>query len=146
MQNFNLDEGYKEFTINNDPNRVIRFNPADYGIIERINEAYKEIEKISKIKEDIELRADGTPIEEFAKAAEVVNKVSTTIKKQIDYIFNSDVSDVVFGKQSPLSTIKGMPLYERFLEVVMPEIKKEIESERKASEKRIEKYTKQVIK
>lgn len=146
MQNFNLDEGYKEFTINNDPSRIIRFNPADYGIIERINEAYKEIERMSKIKEDIELRADGTPIEEFSKLAAVVTEVSDTIKKQINYIFNADVSDMVFGKQSPLSLIKGMPLYERFLEAVLPEIKKEIEAERKASEKRIEKYTNQVIK
>ena len=144
MQNLNFDDGYKEFSINNDPSRVIRFNPADFGIIERINKAYDEIEKATKIDTDIELKANGEPMKLIGQAAEMVKSMSDTIRNQIDYIFNNPVSEVVFGNQSPLGMVKGVPLYERFLSTLIPVIQKEVESEMVASRKRISKYTNKV--
>jgi len=141
MQNLNFDDGYKEFSINNDVSRVIRFNPADFSIVERIKVAYDEIEKATHIENDIELKADGTPVEQLGQAAEIVKGVNDTIKKQVDYIFNSPVSDMVFGNQSPLSMVKGMPLYERFLNTLVPVIQKEVKAQQEASQKRISKYT-----
>lgn len=141
MQNLNFDDGFKEFSINNDPSKVIRFNPADFGIIERINTAYNEIQKTTQIEDDIQLNPDGTPMEMIGKVAEVVKGIADSIKAQIDYIFNSPVSEVVFGNQSPLGMVKGVPLYERFLDIVIPVIKQEVESEMKASQKRVSKYT-----
>ena len=143
MQNLNFDDGYKEYSINNDPNRVIRFNPADFGIIERINKAYEEIDKAT-IDTDIELKANGEPMKLIGQAAEVVKAMNDTIRKQIDYIFNSPVSDIVFGNQSPLGMVKGVPLYERFLSTLIPVIQKEVEAEMLASRKRVSKYTDKV--
>lgn len=144
MQNLNFDDGYKEFSINNDPSRVIRFNPADFGIIERINKAYDEIEKATKIDTDIELKANGEPMKLIGQAAEMVKSMSDTIRNQIDYIFNNPVSEVVFGNQSPLGMVKGVPLYERFLSTLIPVIQKEVEAEMVASRKRVSKYTSKV--
>jgi hypothetical protein len=144
MQNLNFDDGFKEFTINNDSNRVIRFNPADFSIIERIKTAYDEIDKVTQIDEDIELKADGTPIEELGKAAEIVTGINNKIREMIDYIFNSPVSDKVFGKQSPLSIVKGRPLWQGFLECLEPVLKSEIKKAQEESRKRISKYTSQV--
>lgn len=144
MQNLIIDDGFKEFTINNDPNKVIRFNPSDFGIIERINNAYKEIEDVQNSVDDIELNNDGSPVDFLNNAAETVSRVSNIIKKEIDYIFDSPVSEVVFGNQSPLSMVKGAPFYERFLNAVVPIIEKEVKAEQTASQKRISKYTSQV--
>jgi hypothetical protein len=141
MQNLIIDDGCKEFMINNDPNKVIRFNPADYGILERISNAYTAIKDASNIEEDITLKADGDPMEGIKEAAQVVSVVSNTIKEQIDYIFDSPVSSVVFGNQSPMSMVKGIPFYERFLNAVVPVIKKEVHQEQQASASRMEKYT-----
>ena len=33
MQNIRFDDGYKEFMINDDPNKVIRFDPTDFAIL-----------------------------------------------------------------------------------------------------------------
>ena len=41
MQNLSFEDGYKEFTVNEDPERKIRFNPADLSILERFNTARK---------------------------------------------------------------------------------------------------------
>ena len=48
MNNLNFNEGYKEFTINNNPNRVIRFNPTDVGFVERFEVASKALEGLAE--------------------------------------------------------------------------------------------------
>jgi len=145
MQSIRFDDGYKEFMINDDPNKVIRFDPADFGIIERFNTAMKNIEKASEtIKNDIDINPQGEPLSELEEAAEAVAKVNKLIKDQIDYIFDSPVSDMVFGNKSPLALVKGVPLFERFIMAAKEVIEKEVKKEMEASQKRIEKYTKQV--
>ena len=144
MQKLSFDEGYKEFSINGDVNRVIRFNPSDLAIIKRLEEAKNKISESMNIKDDIELDNEGKPVDSLENYSKVISHIDNVIKEQINYIFDSDVANVVFGNQSPLANIKGKPLYERFMESVMPEIKKAVEEEAKESRKRVAKYTKVV--
>ena len=144
MKDLSFDEGYKEFSINGDENRVIRFNPSDLAIIKRLEEAKNKISESMAIKDDIELDNEGKPVDSLENYSKVISHIDNVIKEQINYIFDSDVADVVFGNQSPLANIKGKPLYERFMESVMPEIKKAVEEEAKESRKRVAKYTKVV--
>ena len=46
MQCISFDEGYKEFAINNDENRVIRFNPKDFGILTRMEDTLSDFEAL----------------------------------------------------------------------------------------------------
>ena len=144
MKDLSFDEGYKEFSINGDENRVIRFNPSDLAIIKRLEEAKNKISESMAIKDDIELDNEGKPVDSLENYSKVISHIDNVIKEQINYIFDSDVANVVFGNQSPLANIKGKPLYERFMESVMPEIKKAVEEEAKESRKRVAKYTKVV--
>lgn len=129
METLIIDEGLKTFAINNDENRVIKFNPSDMSILHRVEETLANVEK--EMKKYEEKKLDG----------KTEKKISEFICGQIDYIFNSKVSDVVFNGTSPLSTIKGIPYYVRFIEAVKPIIEEEILAERKASEEKIKKYT-----
>lgn len=145
MQSIKFDEGYKEFCINDDDTRIVRFNPADYGILERFSEARKTIyEEIDKIEKDIEIKADGTPGDETEDAAKLLSELRKLINTQVDYIFGAPVTDVAFGAQSPISTVGGKFLFERFIEASEKVITPCIKAEHQASQKRIEKYTKQV--
>lgn len=127
MKNINFDDGYKEFTINNDPDRTIRFNPSDVAIVERLHKASDALEKL--ISENTE-----------ADAAEAIERMDAAIREQVDYIFNQPVSNKVFGNQSPMAPVGGKMLFERFLEAATPIIMSHVKAERKASEKRISKY------
>lgn len=129
-----FDEGFKEFNINSDPNRVIKFNPTDISIIERAQKVKKEIGEEVKKLDKLEINDD----EAVAKAVEEVNKI---IKEKINYIFGSDVSETVFGVQSPLASANGVTLAERFIAAAIPIIQKEIEDEDKKSKARMSKYT-----
>ena len=144
MQNLVFDEGYKEFTINGDENRVIRFNPSDIAILKRLDEAKDKILEAMQVEKDIELDVEGKPIESLENASKVVKHIDDTIKEQINYVFDYNVSDVVFGKQSPMANIKGLPLYVRFMESVKPVIESALKEESEKSRKRVNKYTKVV--
>ena len=129
MGSINFDEGLKTFDINGDPNRTITINPADFGILERLEAAYARIEAAyGKLK--------GTEVTE-----EVLFAFSSALNREVDYIFNSEVSDIVFGGASPISTVGGVPLFQRFFEAVLPLIEEAVQSEAALSEERIAKYT-----
>lgn len=138
-----FDEGYKEYDINGDPNRIIRVDTADYGLIERFEEAEKRIKAELNKYSGVKINPDGSAEMSDKEACKAVAELSKAIREAIDYIFDYEVSSVVFGNRSPLSTRKGMPLYERFMNAMMPIIQADIEAEVKASNRRVQKYTNQ---
>ena len=81
-------------------------------------------------------------MEMIGKVAEVVKGIADSIKAQIDYIFNSpSVRGCVRQSESFGYGSREFRFYERFLDTVIPVIKQEVESEMKASQKRVSKYT-----
>ncbi len=153
MANINFDEGYKKFTLNNDPNRVIKFNPGDVEMMNRIIDCQKSIDEEVKTLDDIVLdnegnliKADNITADEFEKTAQKVKDFGQFIKDKIDYVFNDKISEVVFQNQSPLSLVEGRPLFYGFLESVIPELEREIKAEQQKSRQKINKYTSQVKK
>lgn len=128
MNNINFDEGYKEFQINNDPNRVLRFNPKDMAFVERLQNAqneFKSMLEMIKGKEDVE---------QIANANKEVRKIT-------DEIFYEGASDIIYGNQHPLTLMGGKTIFERFIEAVGEVMKPYIEKENQLAEKRIKKYT-----
>lgn len=131
MQNISFDEGFKEFSINGDESRVIRFNPKDLGILTRMESTLSDFNDLEKkMKESNE--------DNFLEA---FKDVELSIKEKINSIFNSNVYDVIFNGQSPLALIKGEFLFMSVINAIIPIIEKEIKAEQKASEKRMAKYT-----
>ena len=129
----NFEEGYKEFNINGDKNRIIRFNPADYSIIERAVQAKKTI--LNSVNELKIIEDDDESI------AEAMKKANEIVKENINYIFGADVADIVFGVQSPLSEVGGETLVEKFLDAVTPIITNAIEENKKKKATKVSKYT-----
>lgn len=140
--NLDLGEEYVELTINNDENRVIKVDLSDFGMIERLNESYKKIDEFQNSHKDIKINPDGTAADKLNESAEILKAFNTLVREQIDYILDSKVSDIVFGNKNPLSTVKGVPLYERFLNALKPYIEKIAKREKEESDKRVQKYMK----
>lgn len=131
MKNISFDEGFKEFSINGDENRVIRFNPKDLGILTRMESTLSDFNELDKkLKESNE-----------DNLIDTFKDVELSIKEKMNFIFNSDVHDTIFNGQSPLALVKGEFLFMRVINAIIPIIEKEIEAEQKASEKKMAKYT-----
>lgn len=142
MKNIKIDDGIKSFTINGDPDKVISFDPTDINLGVRIMESLEVIEKLkNELPDEMEVQEGGETSKEAKKYIDEIKRIDGIIKEQIDYMLDAKVSSVVFGNTSTLA-IKGGKLYiERFLDAVLPIIREAIESEGKASQKRIEKHT-----
>ena len=127
MKSIRFDEGFHEYAINGDESRVIRVNPSDFGIIERLTAAQNAMANVT---------IDNTPegIAAFDKFA----------REQIDMVFGEGTSAVVFGRTHLASPANGKPLYVNFLEAFAPIIKADLEAECKKSDANIKKYTSQV--
>ena len=110
MQSISFDEGYKEFAINNDENRVIRFNPKDFGILTRMEDTLSDFEALEKKLKD------GNE-EEFTNNLREAEKV---VHEKIDSIFNANVHDIIFNHQSPISLVGGEFLFMRVIEALVP--------------------------
>lgn len=131
MKSINFDDGLRSFSINGDPTRIIRINPADIGIMQRLDNVQKtlkeEYDKLSERKEEL-------TYEEFFAFSDM-------IKSQLNYLFASDVADTVLAGASPLATVNGEPLVKGFLDAVAPVIEGYVREEAERSESRIKKYT-----
>ncbi|MEG0899514.1 MAG: hypothetical protein RSF40_07390 [Oscillospiraceae bacterium] len=128
MSNINFEDGLKSFTINNDPNRVITFNPSDIEMSERMDIAEQKIIEAAR-KVDVDDKDKISIIE-----------ADNIIKEQVDYIFGSPVANIIFGSASPMAPVKGVPLYVHFIEAVIPKIENQCKAEAEATRKKIEKY------
>ena len=123
MQSISFDEGYKEFAINNDENRVIRFNPKDFGILTRMEDTLSDFEALEK------------------KLTNNLREAEKVVHEKIDSIFNANVHDIIFNHQSPISLVGGEFLFMRVIEALVPIVEKEVKYEMQKSEKRMSKYT-----
>lgn len=137
MNKLNFETGYKEYCINDDESKIIHINTTDFAILDRIKKAMSNIDSISKEYENVEPKNDEDTNILFVSA-------DKKIKEQIDYIFNSDVSSVVFGNTSCMSLTGGQPIFMNFLNAIIPIIHFDIEKEINNQNKKVAKYTSQV--
>lgn len=110
-----FDDGYERFLVNDDPKRVIRFNPSDPEIINRVLKA-KAIFEDYQIPEGIEMNPDGSPKDEMEANGAYVAEFTKSMRKTFNDIFLSDVYDTIFAGQSPMCIVGDKYLYENVLD------------------------------
>lgn len=137
MASLNYGSSIKKFDINGDKNKVLCVNTTDTKIFKRLKETKPKIDRI--IKDSEKLGDDMTADENI----ELLDKLDDEVKSIIDYIFNTNASEVAFGNASCLSICEnGLPLFQNFMEALIDEIEKDL----KKANSNISKYTSQVRK
>lgn len=140
MRELKIKNGVQEFKINGDENKILRINTADLQILNRAKKAETELKEIAN--ECININQNMSNDESI----DLLDKYDKKVKKTIDYIFNTNASQVVFGEMNCLSICDGQPVFKNFLDEILPVITTDIESETKKSQANINKYTSQVKK
>lgn len=139
MKSLSFDDGRKSFMVNDDPSRVIRFNPADPEIINRLLEMKKEFEEY-QVPEGIELNPDGTPKNDVEVAGTYVRIFTEKMREAFNQVFNADVYDTIFDGQSPLCMPGGRYLFEGVIEGMVEIMKPAFEEYQEGNKKRMDKY------
>lgn len=139
--NINFDDGIEEITINNDKNRVLRVNVRDIGILDRVQHVADNFQnQIKALGEELTITSDGEAT--VPEIAEAVRRMNQEMRTEFDSIFYDGASEIVFGKQNPLSMSNGNTIFNNFMTAFAEYIKPFIEKETKTMQKNIEKYRK----
>ena len=105
MNNIKLNINSKEeFTLNGDENKKIYFNPNDVNIFHR----YKgSLEEIAKKQEEYKALAnanlDNNDVDFTLQLFDKLKEIDALFKEKLDYIFDSNISEVIFGNSCCLS-------------------------------------------
>ena len=121
------------FRINGDNNSILELNLSDVNIGERLEKGYiklqQELEKIATIPDD-----DTDAYEELKKADKVM-------REQLDYIFDSNVSEVCGKGGSMYDPKDGSYRFEHILSTLLKLYDESINREYALMKKRIDKHT-----
>lgn len=139
MKSLSFNDGRQKFMVNDDPTKVIRFNPSDPEIINRLLAVQKEFRDYTP-PADIELNPDGSPKGDLEKGGAYVAEFTKAMRKAFNGIFNADVYDTIFDGQSPLCIIGENYLYEGVLDALLELMKPAVEAYNKKSRAKMDKY------
>lgn len=144
MEKIKISSSAKEYLLvdeNDNELGTIRVDVTDFGFFNRAKEAEKNITEIMKRMEQLQRQHVETE-----EAFEQLAQCDKEVKEQMNLMFDYDVSSVVFGNKNCLSIGNGETFIARFLKVILPVIKKDIEKEQKKSVQKMSKYTKGYVK
>lgn len=116
---------------------ILEFYPTDVNLPYRLKEGWKNIEKLlneagercSAIKDD---NAETFAVE--------LKELDEQVKTQMDYIFDTNISEV-FGNTNFLTPTKSGFLIENIMNGIIPFIEKEIKAAQASTAKHVNKYT-----
>ena len=132
----------KEFTINDDPTKVLKLNTSDLSMVTRLNRIYpklKELANSALTAFDVD-ESDDT--EEFmAKTSESLTKIDTEMRTLIDELFDSNVSELCAPDGTMYDPIGGKLRFEYIIEALAQLYERDLKTEVEKTTAHISKYT-----
>jgi hypothetical protein len=126
LQSIHIDSGVKRIAINDDPNRVIEFNPHDTIFAEKLYRTYTKMaglekaysERAAALTESIETDDLDVPTD-FEPFVQLRKEMLDVIVQEIDNLFGAGTSDLVF--QGDITDYTVTQFLEGMIQYIMPE-------------------------
>ena len=133
------------FRINGDNDKILELNTTDPNILPRLNKGYKELIKLTEKVSSLNYSENGGE-DENDKLSKALEDIDAQMKEKLDYIFDSNVGEILGGNSSMYSIRDGMFRFETVIETLgnlyEQDFNKEFEAMRKRVGKHTSKYTK----
>ena len=134
----------KRFTLDGDESRILELNTADLSIIQRLSEAYPKLEEleheVSKITEGVEA-TDETVVQDMNLIATRLRETDGKMRELLDYIFDSNVSEMCAPSGSMYDPIGGQLRYEHLISILIGLYEDNLAQEMKRVQKRVKSHT-----
>lgn len=133
----------KRFRIDGDDNRILELNTSDLGVLSRIKEAYPKLQELNEraIHDWPNSDADHVGDEDYEAVVNVLKGIDTEMRQLIDYIFNSNVSEVCAPDGTMYDPIDGQFRFEHIINCLVALYENNIDLEVKQISNRVKKYT-----
>lgn len=139
-----IDLGFvekKKFRIAGDYNRMLELNVSDMNIYSRFTEAYPKLQEFakeaSKKVSEIDVEADDA----MEKIAEFLKEIDSQMREQIDFIFDTNASEICAPSGNMFDPVNGKYRYEHIIDALSKLYTTGFEDEMKKFKSRTSKYT-----
>lgn len=145
-----VDLGFVEkrkFRICGDYNRILELNVSDLGITGRLKEGYPKLQKyFEEAKDKVVASKDVVDEETLGEFAEILAEIDAKMREVIDYIFDTNASEVCAPSGTMYDPVGGQFRWERILEklsaLYSTGLSEELAKMKTNVEKKTSKYTK----
>lgn len=149
IQDINLSETRKQiFRVDGDDSRVLELNTSDLNLLVRLREAYPKLialsddafkrwPQVAETDENLDFMTDPA----ITATIQILQDVDKKMRELVDYIFDSNVSEVCAPNGSMYDPINGKLRYEYIIECLTSLYETNISSEMKKISKRVQKHT-----
>lgn len=137
-------EGIKKqrFRINGRKDAILELDTSDINIISRLQEVYPKLNKLAlEATRDIEINSDKTVEEQLDEMAVALKEIDIKMREYVDYIFDSNVSEICAPSGSMYSPHGGKFTFEHITETIGALYANRIDSEAQQLSKRLKAHT-----
>ena len=110
----------RKFRINGDQSKILELDVSDLNTLSRLTEAYPKLKALAedavKQVEAIDEMSDDE--ESFIKFSKILPDIDNKMREQIDYIFNSNASEVCAPKGNMYDPVGGKLRWEHIIETL----------------------------
>lgn len=137
----------QKFRIDGDDDRILELNTSDLSVVTRLSEAYPKLNalqsKVTSLRTDIINvdESDDNSIELLTQLGNGLKEVDSEMRALIDYIFDSNVCEVVSPFGSMYDPIGGSLRYEHIIEKLVALYSDTINAEATKTRKNMNKHT-----
>lgn len=125
----------KQFRIDGDDTRIIELNTSDINILSRLQDSYSKLDALGTKAMSI---PDDSSIEDTVA---ILAEVDKEMRELVNYIFDSDISDVCAPDGSMFDMFNGEFRFEHIISTLIGLYEKNIDNEYKLMAKKIKKHT-----
>ena len=141
----------KRFRIDGDNTRILELNTSDLNILGRLKEAYPKLLNLTEnaVKNWPSMEEDVENVFESEKTTQVINileEIDTEMRKLMDYIFDSNVSEICAPYGSMYDPINGGFRFEHIIETLSPLYETDLVGETNKISTRLQKHTSKYVK
>ena len=135
-----FETGIEEFSLNGKVS--VTFMPTDIHFINRVINAFNEIQSMYETYQAAIEPYQGSDSEEDAKAVyEIAEKADAKIRDKINAVFDKDVCTPTIGYSSILSPAGGLPIWQNMLLSIIDRFDSQLMEEQKKTNPRLAEYT-----
>lgn len=137
----------KRFTIDGDPNRILELNTSDLTIVNRLEEVYPHLldlsrKAMSQLPDDL----DVTMQDGLRTLSEALADIDAEMRGNLDYIFDSNVSQVCAPSGSMYDPFDGKFRFEHIIEKLSDEYENNMKKEYRRISAKVQKHTSKYVK
>ena len=137
----------KRFRINGDYNRMLELNVSDLNIFSRLEKGYEQLKELGKkAQETIADIPDEGDADNLSKISSALTEIDGEMRKIIDYIFDTNASEVCVPSGNMFDPVGGQFRFERIIDTLTSLYSNGLRSEftqlKNNVDKKTSKYTK----